>query len=201
MDYSIQKHWRSYQEVSWIKANVGEQYRKVGYDASSWPGTPPEVLEDASIRGLLWIAVSGDRAVGYVRAERHYPYLHIEDLNVLPEFQGYGIGKALLGELIDEARRSRSPLISIRTFLTTPWSVGLCKRRGFKIIGEAERPEFLKAHLDSEERSGLPLAHRCTMVLNLQESSRPYEVTRGEPLQPFASYPAAQIFQSTIQRG
>lgn len=172
MGYRIVKQWHAYHELSTIEARAAERYTRVGYDSAAWPVTAPEMLEDYATRGLVWVALKDERAVGFATAERYYPFFHLEELNVLPELHGLGIGKALLQSVIDEALQSHFPIMSLRTFLAAPWSVGLYKKFGFKIIPESERPQFLGRHVASEQGLGVPPSHRCTMVLDLHEHVR-----------------------------
>lgn len=172
MSHRIVRHWSPYVELSRIEARAAERYTKVGYDSSAWPVTSPEALEEYATRGLLWVAEKEGEAVGFATAERYYPFFHLEELNVLPELHGLGIGKSLLQSVIDEARKSHFPLMSLRTFLATPWSMGLYKRCGFKITPEVERPHYLSQRIAHEQSLGVPLSHRCTMVLDLNEQAR-----------------------------
>jgi len=172
MSHRIVRHWNSYDELSRIEARAAERYTKVGYDSSAWAVTSGEALEGYATRGLLWVAEKNGEAVGFATAERYYPFFHLEELNVLPDLQGLGIGKSLLQAVIDEARKSHFPFMSLRTFLATPWSMGLYKRCGFKITPELERPQYLAQHIAHEQDLGVPLSHRCTMILDLNEHTR-----------------------------
>ena len=102
--------------------------------AVGWAALKPEkarrALENSAI---VLSAVEGERVVGVVRVISDLCYLaHIEDVMVLPEYQGRGIGSTLvdavlqrLRGLIDEGGQMLVCLIS------APNKEGFYGRRGF----------------------------------------------------------------------
>lgn len=63
----------------------------------------------------------------------------ITNIAVLPEYRRQGIGSALLGELVKEARLLRLDLLTLEVRKSNFEAQGLYKNFGFDIIGERKR--------------------------------------------------------------
>src|SRR5580765_2681673 len=86
--------------------------------AASFHGldVPDSIFEEASpidrwvplqAAGTLWVATdeAGD-AVGFLAATRHGERLHIDEFDVMLDAQGRGLGRRMLGHVIDWAREA-----------------------------------------------------------------------------------------------
>jgi len=67
------------------------------------PPGPATLLKMLGAGSHVWLALDGERLVGYVRAISDGFYsAFVPELEVLPEYQGMGIGTTLLNNLLDE---------------------------------------------------------------------------------------------------
>lgn len=86
-------------------------------------------LECCSILSL------GDRTVGMIKVVRAAGSWTIEQLQIEPEFQGRGIGTAVVRQIQREARASGVKLL-LGVLKANP-ALRLYKRLGFEVLGEA----------------------------------------------------------------
>lgn len=69
------------------------------------PPAPATLLEMLNASSHFWLALDGDRLVGYVRAISDGFYAaFLPELEVLPEYQGLAIGTTLLTKLLNDLR-------------------------------------------------------------------------------------------------
>ena len=131
-DFARDAHHRGYRQVSerqfgpWDEAFQDEAF------AREWTAHPVEILE--------WF---GDRA-GWAIDEDRDDDVHIRELIVHPEFQGRGVGTALLREAMDLARRRGVP-VHLGTFIVNR-ALQLYLRLGFVEIDRTDTHVILRWH-------------------------------------------------------
>jgi len=167
MIFEIRRDWSPLDDLCRLELAAAERYRDVGYNPDPWPPTTPEDFAAYRDLGLLWVAVSDIRAVGFAVVDVYGDHAHLEEIDVLPEMQGRGVGAMLIREVIDDATRRTSTAVTLRTFLTTPWSVGLYEKMGFRRWDPDPPPEYLRTIMDDEQKSGLSNDDRLSMKLKL----------------------------------
>ncbi|HYQ53823.1 MAG TPA: GNAT family N-acetyltransferase [Pseudomonas sp.] len=114
--------------------------------------------------GCSWVAESAQgRLSGFVCASLQNLTLHIEELSVLREAQGQGIGRQLLDQVVRAARQRAIPEVTLTTFMDVPWNSPFYARYGFTVIAEQDLGERLRSLLASEHAHGL--TGRCAMRL------------------------------------
>jgi 4-diphosphocytidyl-2-C-methyl-D-erythritol kinase len=131
--------------------------------------TPERDFEAALARGLLWTARAGStRAgaasqtpVGFVLLEPLGTGLHLEELDVLPEYGRRGIGRRLVAAACAAAGDRR---LTLCTFRDVPWNAPFYARLGFRELAPREWSPELAARVAEEAAHGLPPALRVVMV-------------------------------------
>ena len=88
--------------------------------------TPLSDFEAAQASGHLWVALSpaGD-CVGFALVEPSGQRLHLEELDVLPEYGGLGLGGALVSEVERWAVDNRFAEITLTSYRDVPWERAL----------------------------------------------------------------------------
>lgn len=120
-------------------------------------------------RQTNWVAAAtgDDRPVGFLSAEIAAEELHIQEISVDHLYQGFGIGRRLIGHAIDAAKARDLAAVTLTTFRTIPWNCPFYERLGFRTLEEAELSPRLAALLDEEDGHGLKRDTRCAMRLVL----------------------------------
>lgn len=111
--------------------------------------TELEEFEVARRAGLLWVARDGERPIGFALVEPLGDGLHLEELDVLPENGGKGVGRALLREVCRHAEARRQAL-TLTTFRDVPWNAAFYLRAGFRILEPEERSAALSERMEEE---------------------------------------------------
>lgn len=163
MNVRIVKEWSDLGALASIEKAASERYRTVGYDPSLWPISAQDGMEERMAAGLLWVAVLDDRAVGFAMANDFGADCYLDELDVVPELHGRGIGKALVAAVLSDAKRAGRARVTLLTFRTTAWSVGLYRRMGFAELPPEERPAYLRRFLEIETEKRLPVEDRISM--------------------------------------
>jgi GNAT superfamily N-acetyltransferase len=123
-------------------------------------------------RGIcLVIADKQDRPQGFIATERFGAALHIWEISVSRERQGFGLGRRLLDGLEHAARNQAITELTLTTFRDLAWNAPFYRRCGFDELGAAEADERLAGLLAADARHGLPTARRCAMIKRLSASA------------------------------
>jgi ribosomal protein S18 acetylase RimI-like enzyme len=86
--------------------------------------------------GLATVIEEKGRLLGYQISTGNPFGMHLARLAVLPEFQGQGLGKALLQDLLHHAAQSGMQRITVNTQADNQPSLALYQKLGFRVTGE-----------------------------------------------------------------
>ncbi len=112
------------------------------------------------------VFAAGVPAVGFVSVLLIDDEAHIDQLSVVPERGGHGIGRDLLEEAIHWARRHGLSGVTLATFEDVPWNAPFYRRVGFEVV--TDLPPGLDAVRNHERASGLDaMGPRVAMRLAL----------------------------------
>jgi dihydrofolate synthase/folylpolyglutamate synthase len=110
---------------------------------------------------------AGDRVVGFVHLTWIDEHVHLEEVDVEPEFGRRGLGRRLTLAACDWAREQGSDQITLATFRDVPWNAPFYARLGFESIPELELSPALQQLRAHEVRSGLDPGKRVMMSRRL----------------------------------
>jgi GNAT superfamily N-acetyltransferase len=123
-----------------------------------------EELEDARVRGHLWVAVSSaDGPVGFAVVLVLDQAAHLDELDVVPEYGCRGIGSRLLQAVCDWAGEAGYETVTLSTFRDVPWNAPFYERRGFVAVDHGNLPPEHVGLIDSERARGLRTERRVVM--------------------------------------
>jgi GNAT superfamily N-acetyltransferase len=126
-----------------------------------------ETLEAAVADGRLFVAVEDARVVGFALVSAHEDGAHLDEIDVIPDAGGRGIGRALLDTAIAWARGCGHSRITLTTFRDVPWNGPFYARAGFVEVDEALTPRL--AVIRARERGrGLDRLPRVAMARGLR---------------------------------
>lgn len=144
--------------------------------ASAFEGrdVPPDLLTTVSdadtwlpqlAAGTLWIAVVDGAVSAFLAASADAEHLHIDEIDVLRDAQGRGVGRALMAHAIAWARDRDLQQVTLTTFTDVPWNAPFYRSMGFEAWPDGEAPPALAAKVHAERARGLK--NRCAMRLAL----------------------------------
>lgn len=91
---------------------------------------------------LIRIVTVSDQRVAMVKARHESDRTTLIQIQVLPQFQNRGIGRRMIGDLIDGARR-RSVPVELSVLKVNP-AGALYERLGFKIVGDTPLSHLMR---------------------------------------------------------
>lgn len=150
-----------------IERRAGERFRDIGM---------PEIADDepysdhelAAAAAILVATDAADAPVGYAVVGLVDGHAHLEQLSVLPEQGGRGIGTALLDAVAAWATGRGDAELTLTTFRNVPFNAPLYAKRGFSVVDEPDWTEGLRQLVEREERHGLDPTTRVVMRRRVQ---------------------------------
>lgn len=115
--------------------------------------------------GTSWVAEVDHQVVGFVCAETAAQDLHVWLLAVRREWQAQGLGRELMGIVIEHARQNRFKSVTLTTFREVPWNEPFYRTLGFEVLESEKMDARLQQILDEEVQHGIPGELRCVMRL------------------------------------
>lgn len=152
-----------------IEWDAGQRYRECGLDqvADHEPASI-EVLHGYAADGRAWVTVGDDdEAIGYLLVDEIDGAAHIEQVSVAPDYQGQGLGRALIERVRAWATTKGMTALTLTTFGHIPWNRPLYEHLGFRVLSGEEIGSGLRAVCDAEAEHGLDPDLRVVMRLDL----------------------------------
>lgn len=127
---------------------------------------PMEMLTAAQSEGRLWVALTPDGApVGFAIARPWGEVAFLSELDVHPDHQRRGLGRALVERVTAWASAGGFPALTLTTFANLPWNAPFYEQLGFQRLTRNELSADLARLLREEARRGL--RERVAMRLTL----------------------------------
>jgi ribosomal protein S18 acetylase RimI-like enzyme len=82
--------------------------------------------------GAVFVALSGERVIGYIGVHPHDEYGHVLGMLVEERYRGNGIGEALLVNALQWARERGLPDVSLLVFPHNERAIGLYRKYEFE---------------------------------------------------------------------
>ena len=126
--------------------------------------TELDELEDAQRRGQLWVAVSPHgELVGFAQMAVLDGMAHLDEIDVVPEHGGRGVGSRLVETVCRWAAEAGYRKVTLSTFRDVPWNRPFYERRGFRVVESSTLPPEHQALLALERQRGLRTDLRVVM--------------------------------------
>ena len=136
--------------------------------AADLPIQPIEALQADCSRGRLLVAADDDdHPVGFALFALHEDEAHLEEIDVVPEHAGRGLGRRLIHAVVARAREAGSSRLTLTTFRDVPFNAPFYGRLGFRIVDESHLCPRLARIRQEERRNGCEVAPRVAMILAL----------------------------------
>ncbi|MEE3624647.1 GNAT family N-acetyltransferase [Nitrospirillum sp. BR 11752] len=110
---------------------------------------PPIALERLAT-GTVWVADHAGRTVGFILLQPQDDQLYIANISVAPEAAGQGIGAALLGQALADARALGLGALTLTTFKAPPWNGPWFRRHGYTPMSAERIGPTLRATVERQ---------------------------------------------------
>lgn len=131
------------------------------------PASTEELASYAETGRAFVAADATDRPMGYVILDVIDGAAHIEQVSVHPCHARQGIGRALIEQATQWARRQDLDCVTLTTFVEVPWNGPYYERLGFRYLTPEEETPELRAIRERERAHGLDAWPRACMRLPL----------------------------------
>lgn len=155
--------------VQEIEHRAATRLASVGLPAAvNLPVQPIEALQATCDQGRLLVATDeADRPVGFAIFSLHDDEAHLEEIDVVPEHAGRGVGRQLIQVVVAQTRDAGLSRLTLTTFRDVPFNAPFYARLGFRIVDDAHLSPRLLHIREEERRNGVDLAPRVAMVLEV----------------------------------
>jgi GNAT superfamily N-acetyltransferase len=124
----------------------------------------PAALAAMAHANHLWIAANRfDQPIGFVGGEYLNGNFHIVEISVAKEFQGKGVGKALMTAMVQQVSREGYKSVTLTTYKKLPWNAPWYSKMGFFEVNAQDMGREYLDILASEAQHGLDVRSRCVM--------------------------------------
>lgn len=145
-------------ELVRIDRACAAMYHAIGFDGAE---VPPRSHADlvALTREHNVLVVEADwKPAGYAAWRDEAPGVaYVEEINVDPELQRFGLGTRLLEAIRDDARKARLQHIVLRAWTKAPWAMAFYRKNGFHEVDSATLPNDVMAWVTNKEQVGRPI--------------------------------------------
>lgn len=162
----ITKNWSEFSILVEIENQCAQKFKEVGYRPERWGHSCESRFKKYLQQGNLYVATIDGIAAGFALVDQSKESFHLEELDIHPDYMRRGIASIIIRQIISDARAKNKKHITLRTFKTTPWSVKLYQKHGFKSCSDT----LLARHdhlLNAELIAGLPMQDRISLCLYL----------------------------------
>jgi GNAT superfamily N-acetyltransferase len=125
---------------------------------------------EAGVRFFGW--VEGGHLLGVAGIQALKDTTLIRHAYVLPKCQGKGIGKRLVGYLVDLAE---TPEVLVGTWVDATWAIQFYEKHGFKLVSSREKDRLLRAYWNIPERQV-----ETSVVLRTTVSSKQIQISKSK---------------------
>ena len=148
-----------------IESTADERYVRQGLRCVlEMPPHSIAVLKEGQQRGMLWVATSPrNRVVGFALMALTGGNAWLDQLSVLPRWQGRGLGAALIDHTAQRARELGYGTLHLSTYLGVPWNAPFYERRGFSPVPRGDWPRAFRLQFMIENSHGHPPWRRTIM--------------------------------------
>lgn len=129
------------------------------------PKPPVRSVPEFAPGVMIWAATdAADAPLGFIEAERHDDWLHLQELSVHPEAQRQGLGRALVMHALAAARAAGLAWVSLTTDREIAWNGPFYRRMGFAELAPEMQPGWLADMLRHEVEAGFDPKRRVAMA-------------------------------------
>lgn len=116
---------------------------------------PAAQLQQGLEDGLLWVVRAQNIAVGFTLSTVHEKYLHLLEVAVHPDWGQRGIGRQLVGHVIEQAQQRKLPGVTLTTFRDLKFNGPFYRSLGFVEIPEGQQSTAIAGLVAAEQAAGM----------------------------------------------
>lgn len=152
-----------------VERSAAQIFRSANlHSLADGPTVDTEFLAAMARSQHLWLAVNrNDEPIGFVGGENIESNFHLVEISVAQPYQGRGVGKILMGQMIEEVRRMGYKAITLTTYRNLPWNGPWYARMGFNEVRIVDMPPEYWKVWQIETQHGFNMSTRCLMRMKI----------------------------------
>lgn len=153
-----------------IDLAAGEVFAGTGLlpEAQMGDHVPADVLRDAMKTGHLHVARFGKgELAGFVMTSVREGWLYLDQISVDPAHGRRGLGAALIGRVMLEAKDRSLKRVVLSTFRDPPWNGPFYRKNGFRELPRRKMEKWMIEIESVQDDNGLNVRDRCFMARRL----------------------------------
>jgi GNAT superfamily N-acetyltransferase len=154
-----------YEVLRAIERRAGERFRTVGMPEIA--DDEPYSADEMAAAAVILVATEADEPIGYALVQIVDDHAHLEQLSVLPEHGGSGVGTTLLDAVATWARSRGDEVITLTTFRHVSFNAPFYARRGFVEVPASAWSPAIERLVTTEAAHGLDPEARVVMSRQL----------------------------------
>jgi GNAT superfamily N-acetyltransferase len=165
-DFSIRK--ARYADIPFlgpVERSAAELFRTANLDFLVDGSTvDPKVLAVMIDASHLWVACDFmDYPIGFSGGEYIEGNFHLVEISVAQDFQGKGVGRALMQKMEADVRGEGYKSMTLTTYRSLAWNGPWYSRMGFTEVRAEDVGRTYLGILESERQHGFDMSARCVM--------------------------------------
>jgi ribosomal protein S18 acetylase RimI-like enzyme len=141
-------------------------YHAIGFDGAEVPARSHADLVALTRDHNLHVVEADWKPAGYAAWRDEAPGVaYIEEINVDPELQRFGLGTRLLEAVRDDARKAGLKHIVLRAWTKARWAMGFYRKNGFHEAETATLPDDVMGWVTEKEQVGRPILRPGETIL------------------------------------
>ncbi|RFU29038.1 hypothetical protein B7463_g7289, partial [Scytalidium lignicola] len=157
-----------------VEKSAAVLFEKVGLGHITGSTMPPDTLLEMTNRGYLWVAVAdGDKPIGFLGGYALDGYFYIAEISVAREFQGKGVGRALMKAMSKDIRSKIGVYkgLTLTTYRDLEWNGPWYKKLGFVEVIPQDIGPGHSLIIKEEGEAGHDIRRRCVMKKILETTN------------------------------
>jgi amino-acid N-acetyltransferase len=156
-------------------------YHAIGFDAAEVPVRGAAELANLTRDHNVHVVEADWSPVGYAAWRDEAPGVaYIEELNVDPEQQRFGLGSKLMEAVRDDARKHGLKHIVLRAWAKAKWAVAFYRKNGFVEADGATLPDDVMGWVTHRQESGRPVVRPGELLMFGEVGAAPAPVEEPE---------------------
>ena len=174
VEYTVINQCNDVQQLPIIELNAAKSFHLYYPQSINWPTLTLNDYMNYNHHRMVWCAVLNNDTsliIGFVVCSMHSggnnKILHIDEIDVDPQYQRNGISQSLLSSVYNYAKLNHTQYMTLRTFHTTPFSINGYKKFGFSICND-EQYSHVQPFINDEFNIFPEVVNdRCTMHMHV----------------------------------
>lgn len=162
-----------------LEQATAAMYHEIGFDAAEVPPRSASDITGLVQRHSVIVAEADHEVAAYAAWRDEAPGVgYVEELAVAPDYQRFGIGRALVDQIREQARELKIRELVLRMWERADWAKAFYAKLGFAVIDGAAPPK-VRTWLE-DKSSGRPMLRPGELVLWAPVGEAPKEEEEPE---------------------